>query len=346
MAPKRILLCDIQAPFVRGGAEALWENLYGQLIAAGFAVERIFIPFRWFPKIDLLNNAVLWRSLSIADTADLAITTRFPSYCVQFENKVVWLQHQHRPVYELFGDPNYSDFRSGDPVDEQIRDSIHRIDSKFLSQCRARFATSKHVAARLKKNSGLDAEILYPPAPLQNIHFEAMEDFLFLPTRLEANKRPEILLEAMEFVRSPLKCVIAGSGGLEPILRERVRTWRLQQRVKLIGKVSDDEIRNLYARCLAVVYPPKDEDLGFVTMEAFLAGKPVITMADSGGPLEFVDPGQSGFVVQDAREIADKLDYLYAHKEIAREMGRCGQQRMEKMKIQWSHVVERLTQFA
>ena len=42
------------------------------------------------------------------------------------------------------------------------------------------------------------------------------------------------------------------------------------------------------AHCLGVVYPPVDEDYGYVTLEAMLSSKPVLTCADSGGPLEFV----------------------------------------------------------
>ena len=47
----------------------------------------------------------------------------------------------------------------------------------------------------------------------------------------------------------------------------------------------------LYADALAVIYPPFDEDFGYVTLEAFLARKPVITCTDSGGPNEFVQHG-------------------------------------------------------
>ena len=52
----------------------------------------------------------------------------------------------------------------------------------------------------------------------------------------------------------------------------------------------------LYAGALAVVFPPFDEDYGYVTLEAFLARKPVITTTDAGGPLEFVEDGVTGLV--------------------------------------------------
>ena len=59
-------------------------------------------------------------------------------------------------------------------------------------------------------------------------------------------------------------------------------------RVQLAGAVGDEELLTLYAGALGVVYTPYDEDFGYVTLEAFLARKPVITARDSGGTLEFV----------------------------------------------------------
>ena len=48
-------------------------------------------------------------------------------------------------------------------------------------------------------------------------------------------------------------------------------------------------------RCNNGVY---DEDYGYITLEAFFAGKPVITHTDSGGPLEFVTHEHNGLVTE------------------------------------------------
>ena len=51
-----------------------------------------------------------------------------------------------------------------------------------------------------------------------------------------------------------------------------------------------------------MVYAPYDEDYGYVTLQAFLAGKPVITTTDAGGVLEWVEDGVTGLVTDgDAR---------------------------------------------
>ena len=68
-----------------------------------------------------------------------------------------------------------------------------------------------------------------------------------------------------------------------------------------------------------MLYPPFDEDFGYVTLEAFLARKPVITCTDSGGPTEFVVDGVNGCVCEPSPEaIAAAIDQL------ARERGARG----------------------
>ena len=70
--------------------------------------------------------------------------------------------------------------------------------------------------------------------------------------------------------------------------RERLESLAERRRVRFAGRVSEEELADLYARCLAVFYAPVDEDFGMVPYEAFLAEKPVVTTTDAGGPLEVV----------------------------------------------------------
>jgi glycosyltransferase involved in cell wall biosynthesis len=61
----------------------------------------------------------------------------------------------------------------------------------------------------------------------------------------------------------------------------------IEPRVEWLGQ-SQRKKRALYAHTLGVIFPPVDEDYGYVTLEAMLASKPLITCTDSGAPLEFV----------------------------------------------------------
>ena len=71
----------------------------------------------------------------------------------------------------------------------------------------------------------------------------------------------------------------------------------LNGQVEFTGRVDDERLADLYARCLAVFYAPVDEDYGMVPFEAFLSEKPVVTTTDAGGPLEIVHDRETGVVV-------------------------------------------------
>ena len=99
---------------------------------------------------------------------------------------------------------------------------------------------------------------------------------------------------------------------------------------------------DLYRDALAVVYPPYDEDFGYVTLEAFLARKPVVTATDSGGPNEFVADGVNGFVcAPEPDAIAAAINRLAADRQRARSLGDAGYDRART--ITWDGVIEKLT---
>ncbi len=80
---------------------------------------------------------------------------------------------------------------------------------------------------------------------------------------------------------------------------------------------------NLYAHASAVFFGPLDEDYGYVTLEAMLSSKPVITCRDSGGPLEFVVNNETGYVTEpEPEEIAAALEKLMGDAALAKRWGR------------------------
>jgi glycosyltransferase involved in cell wall biosynthesis len=90
-----------------------------------------------------------------------------------------------------------------------------------------------------------------------------------------------------------------------------------------------------------VFFCPYHEDFGFVTGEAFASGKAVLTAADSGGPLEQVRDGESGFVVApDPRRLAEKFDLLAEDRVLAERLGQAGRRSIAG--LTWSAAVRRL----
>jgi glycosyltransferase involved in cell wall biosynthesis len=133
--------------------------------------------------------------------------------------------------------------------------------------------------------------------------------------------------------------VVAGDGP------DRARLEGLAARsggaVRFAGRVSDEELLALYATCGAVIFPPADEDYGYIALEAFLSKKAVVTCTDSGGPLEFVVDGENGRVVApDAAPLAAAVADLLAKPERARESGERGFERVRE--IRWENAVRAL----
>ena len=112
--------------------------------------------------------------------------------------------------------------------------------------------------------------------------------------RLDRAKRIDLLLEAAKADPS-LRVVIAGEGPTAS--GSSASPSGLNGQVEFTGRVDDDALADLYARCLAVYYAPVDEDFGMVPYEAFLSAKPVLTTTDAGGPLEVVRDRETGIVV-------------------------------------------------
>ena len=117
----------------------------------------------------------------------------------------------------------------------------------------------------------------------------------------------------------------------------------LQQRVRFLGCIDHNTMRQLYSNCLAVFFGPFDEDYGYITLESMLSGKPVITCDDSGGPLEFVQNDHTGFVLPpDPQPIAEAVARLAADIPRARQMGQNGLAHYRSLNIGWDSVVQTL----
>ena len=154
------------------------------------------------------------------------------------------------------------------------------------------FATSKNVAGRLERSTGLVAEVLPHPAQELPYHDDGPGDFVLSVNRLDRAKRVDMLLGAAAASRPAGRDRRRRPGPrrLEQLAHER----GLDGRVRFAGRVSAGELADLYATCYATFYAPVDEDFGLGPYESFLSGKPVITTTDAGGPLEVVHDGSTG----------------------------------------------------
>jgi glycosyltransferase involved in cell wall biosynthesis len=145
-----------------------------------------------------------------------------------------------------------------------------------------------------------------------------------MASRLTLLKRADLLVRALALpAAAGIRAVIAGEGDEHGPLEQLIANLKLGDRVTLAGRLTEEELVTHLACCRAVCFPPRDEDYGFVTVEAFASRKPVITCRDSGGPAELVIDGEQGFVSEPTADaLADALRKIMKSRDLAERLGR------------------------
>ena len=343
----RIAIADVQVPFVRGGAESLAAGLRAALERHGHEVDQVTLPFRFLPIEEIARAMDAWQAEDFSRLSglepDRVICLRFPSYLLSHPEKRVWLIHQHRAVYDVWGthwDGGLSVTRAG----KALRRRIVAADARALGEVASVHTIAHEVSRRLAEYNEIASTPLYhPPALAGRLYNGEAEPYVFFPSRLEGLKRQDLLIRAMQHVKSPVVALLAGSGSLGPILEQQIDGLGLRTRVKLLGPVSDEALLVCYARALGVFFGPFREDYGLVALEAMCASKPVVTCSDSGEPARFVVDGETGAVVAPEPEaVAAAIDALWENPARAAAMGRAGRARYGELDVSWDRVVEAL----
>ena len=347
----RVGIATVQVPFVRGGAELLAENLQAALRAAGHEAEIIAIPFKWYPADRVLDHMLAARLMQVEESVgqriDRLIALKFPAYLMPHRSKRLWLLHQHRSAYDLWDAP-FSDLLHA-PCGAHIRSAIHTADDALLRQCEARYTISRVVTNRLRSYNGIDSTPLYHPPPgAERLRQGDYGDYILVPSRVNESKRQHLAVEALALTREKVRLCFMGAAdapGYNAALRARCRELGVEDRVQWRGAVSEPDKLDLFAGCLAVLFPPLGEDYGYVTLEAMLCAKAVLTTDDSGGPLDFVIDGLNGLVREPQPEaLAAALDQLWSNRAQTETMGRAGRQHYAQLGLSWPHVLECLLQ--
>ncbi len=344
MTVRRVLVLESQTPFVHGGAEILVRELVAALRARGYDTETVSIPFRDDPRDELMAHTAVWRLLdlshSVGQPIDLVIPTKFPTYFVRHPAKVAWLVHQHRAAYELCG-TRFSNFDHAER-DIGLRKKLIELDTAMLRECAGLFSIARTVSDRVDKYNGLAVEPLYhPPKLAARLKGGEYGQYMLTVTRLERVKRVDLAIEAFRHVPPPMRLLVAGDGTARGEIDACIERLDMSSRVSLLGRVSDDELIDLYAGARGMLFTPFHEDYGYVTLESFLSRKAVVTTSDAGGPLEFVADEINGLVTEPSAEaLATAINRLAADAGLAARLGDAGYERART--ITWDGVVERL----
>lgn len=341
-----ILITSVQVPFTRGGAEILVDGLKRELEARDFGVDIVQLPFNAQPKEQLIKQVALWRALDLkvfnGKKVDLVIGTKFPSYCVSHPTKVLWLIHQHRQMYELYGS-RYGDFEAN-ARDEALRHMLVDADLDALKECQGVYTISPNVSARLKRYLDIEGTALTPPLPLgRSYHCGEKGNYILSVGRLCSIKRVDMIIKAFPNVHESLKLKIVGTPdepAYDTYLKSEIDKHHLWPRIEFMGRVDDKQLLSLYANAFGVFYAPFDEDYGFVTLEALASGKPLISATDSGGTLAFIQDEKNGLVVEPTPEaVAQAINRLQADNALYSKLASAA----SDLTNSWDEIIDTLT---
>ena len=327
----------------------LAEDLRDNLRAQGHGAEIMTLPFKWYPQQTLVNTILVSKLTDVGNFNGLAIdkviALKFPMWLIPHPDMSFWILHQHRSAYDLW-DSNLSDLAAM-PDGKSLRDLIRREDDRAFARSESLYTISRNVSKRLKHYNEVDSQVLYPPPRAMERHtVEGYGDYFFFPSRITPIKRQELIVEALAHVPEPVKVVFAGEAD-SPLylerLQKRIRELGVQDKVEFCGRVSDEEKYRLYAHALMVIFPPIDEDYGYITPEAMLSSKGVLTLEDAGGATEFITHEKDGLIVPpDARAISLALSRMWNDRAAAERFGANARTRVTELDLSWGRITRKL----
>ena len=342
----RITVATSHPLFAEGGHLVLAHALVSALREVGHDAALLLTPQNRFGRQASAYAATWLTDVGVAHDGkpvDQVISLRFPSYAIRHDAHACWLNHRMREYYDQW--PRFSGTLSSRArlKERARRRLIHAVDRHLLTQnVTTLFAQSRTIEARLQRWGAIASSVVYPPPPSRLYRCVGYDDFILVVSRLTPMKRVRLVLDALaEPLASGVRCVVAGDGEERAALQQSSRELGLDARMTFVGSVSEDVLLDHLGRCRAVCFPAKDEDYGLVTVEAFAAGKAVVTCSDSGGPTELVQDGTSGIIAEpNAASLAEALASLSDDRARAERLGSNALEQVAEMT--WDRALEQL----
>lgn len=319
------ILCAGSPVAGNGGAESFYAGLKLGFEQIGCIPEFVELEADE-PSVDkIIRNYALAGDVDLS-RYDFVVSSKVPTYAVKHPNHVMFLNHAVR----IFDDMFNVRFPDAQPSDYSDRARIHKADFAALQGVKARMSQGFEISRRLMRWRGMSAQVLHPPLGFNDfVPGQGEGDYFMIAGRLHPWKRFDLLIKAVRFAKRPVRLLIAGEGEFEPELR---RLAQGMDGIEFLGRISDEELIRLYSGAIAVPFIPQREDYGYVTLEAFASGSPVLTCTDSGEPAHIVRNFETGLVVPpEPQAIAEALDWFWDNRKEARAMGLRGLELVNEM---------------
>jgi glycosyltransferase involved in cell wall biosynthesis len=319
-----------------GGAERFYAGLQSALCNEGVDAQVVSIVPDESSFRAILGSYLECYDLDLS-SFDGVVSTKAPAYLVRHPNHVCYLQHTMRSFYDMF------EFEFPHPTREQEeqRDWIRQLDTAAMSDSKIRhiFVIGEEVKNRLWRFNGIQSEVLYQSTTLSGFRTGRF-DYLFMPGRLHRWKRVDLVIEALACVKAPVRLLISGTGEDQA----RIKQLAIRDpRIRVLGRVSDEELLEFYSNALAIPFVSCREDFGLVAIEAFHSAKPVITCVDSGEPARLVARFDAGLICEPTpKGLAAAIELLVSQPESARQLGNRG--KLSVADMNWQSTAKKIVQ--
>jgi len=168
-------------------------------------------------------------------------------------------------------------------------------------------------------------------------HFGLTGPAITYAGRLGPEKNIEVLLHALAALRGhgiAAELNIAGHGSHEPILRKLVADLRIDQQVKFLGTLTQQDLARLLRISDTFAIMSTSETQSMVLLQAMASGIPVVA-ADSRALPEFVSPANGVLVdPHDPARLALVLQEILASPDRRRAMGSAARQTAERYGVE------------
>lgn len=171
------------------------------------------------------------------------------------------------------------------------------FDRSSINNANLIVTNSQNTSNRIRKYYKKDAVVIYPPIQTKNYNFEKNGNYWLSVNRLYPEKRIWLQLEAFRNLPNEKLKIVGGYSKGDHAEKNIKFLADVPSNVELIGKVSEEELCELYARCKGFITTAQDEDFGMTPVEAMASGKPVVAV-NEGGYLETIIPGETGTLVK------------------------------------------------
>ena len=232
-----------------------------------------------------------------------------------------------------------------DKLEEYTTGRAHQVlvNSKYTSMVfHQTFKTLSHVQPIVLYPSLNFSSFNHKPAELNNMFPPSVKCVFLSINRYERKKNLNLAIEAFAKTldqlkpgeRSQVHLVMVGGYDERVVenkehyleLRHLAESLKVTNKVTFIRSCSDEQKAGLLECCRALIYTPSNEHFGICPLEGMYFRRPIVAV-NSGGPLETVVDGKTGFLCEHTAEaFAEKMVFLYRNRGSSMEMGLSGRE--------------------